>query len=279
MKNHPKLSPNRPPAFHTFWSCATGLGALNLEVALVQGDGHSGFGSPAVLTDHLHVADKRSRECSDSLFKLQKIARKAEAGDLHCYELLLFATTKLVSLLNAASAAQPDYHTLLASHSATWPAHFPYDHGSTAQINKRLASSGLGFYFKALDVPKIKSELQLYAVMLILYMRLLRCGLYAPQLHAHVRQCCALKRLDATTWTDWWAVASKILLSSYPDLTKLDGEQAGHILSYTRNAKRRDVNKPISDAIRDWFERVAPALGKLPENRLETAAIARRRSE
>ena len=262
-----------PPSFRAFLTYAVGIDATNPEPALAQGDAHVGFGSPALFSTKLHGAEKRSRECGDALFRLQKIARKAKEGDLHCYELLLYATTKLVALLNSASAAQPDFHTMLASHSATWPVQFPYDGGSVRAIQQRLTEASLGFYFKSLDVPKISSDLQLYAVMLIFYIRLLRSGLYSSQ-SKHVPQCIKLKPLGPETWEKWWEVAKIILNEAYHDLTQLNSGEIEAMKRYDRNKKRDSMNKPISDSIRERFQSLAPALGKLPETSLRISRSA-----
>jgi hypothetical protein len=219
--------------------------------------------------DHLRRAEKRAEDCDEALHTLQKLYRRAKEGDLQCFLLLYYATTRLVSWLNEAGAAQPDIHAMLASYSTSWPAHFPYDRGSVEAVHERLLGSSLGFFLRANGVPKISKDLQAVALVLILYIRLLRTGLFDPKTNGWVKKAMALDPLNQSTWPSWWGQAQSFLLRDYPDLTKLDAAEIPQIYARTRCKTVQSTNTEILATIEKWFRSLAPAVGKIPEERLK----------
>jgi hypothetical protein len=227
------------------------------------------FCGHTVAMDHLKRADKRAGECDQALHKLQKLYRKAKEGDLQCCLLLYYATTRLVSWFNEVGVARPDVHAMLASYSTSWPAHFPYDRGSVKAVHERLLQSSLGFFLRALTVPKISKDLQAVALILILYIRLLRTGLFDPKANSWVKKAMALDPLNQITWPSWWDEAQHFLLKTYPDLTKLDAGEIPKICARPRCKTVQSTNTEILATIEEWFRALAPAVGKLAEERLK----------
>jgi hypothetical protein len=176
----------------------------------------------------------------------------------------------LVSWLNEVCVAQPDAHAMLASYSTSWPAHFPYDAGSVGRVHERLLGSCLGFFLRALDMPKIATDLQGVALILILYIRLLRSGLFDPKANGWVKRAMALAPLNQSTWPIWWEEAHYFLLKAYPDLMLLGVPEVTNIKARNGHCLgQKSTNTAILNTIREWFEDLAPAIGKIPEKRLK----------
>ena len=231
---------------------------------MLHGDNAVAGRSPGAFVTVSSYGDSRSRECGAALWKLNRLFRKACKGDYQCYQLLLYATTQLVSWLNAASEEQPDFRNLHASHSMTWPTQFPYARPDVERVYDRLKKGCLGFFFDKLDVPKVSSALQLYAIMLILYIRLLRCGVYSSK-PSLVRECRRLDRLSDASAPAWWDVAHRILVREYENLTQLEANEVQDIAGYPRLKSVKATDTEILSQIESWFNRASGTFARLPE--------------
>jgi hypothetical protein len=272
MGKYSTMTPGQPPSFGAFLAFSMGMTPAQGNGGLAPAPAGQAFCGHTLVMDHLQRADKRAGECDQALHKLQKLYRRAREGDLQCFLLLYYSTTRLVSWLNEVCAAQPDVHAMLASYSTSWPAHFPYNPGSVKAVRERLLRSSLGFFLRALDMPRISTDLQGVALILILYIHLLRTGLFEEKANAWVKKAMALAKLNASTWPSWWGQAQLFLLKDYPDLTKLDAAEIPKIQARTRCKTVQSTNTEILATIGKWFRDLAPAVGKLPEKRLKSQA-------
>src|ERR1035441_11035532 len=107
MGKYSTTTRGQPPSFGAFRPLSIGMTPPQGNGGLVPAPaGQAPCGQPLVM-DHLRRAEKRAEDCDEALHTLQKLYRRAKEGDLQCFLLLYYATTRLVSWLNEAAAPPP----------------------------------------------------------------------------------------------------------------------------------------------------------------------------